>query len=441
MAHNRYDGNVVPFAVDATDDNRTIFGDDAQSDDINDNLNSDFKKGWEIVGLDDNPTKQDFNALAYTATKLISYLFEMGVAGWHADQNYFENSYTIGSNGELYQSLNGTDDDPNKGNDPTDDTTNWKQISNRLDTLEASQFLRSDEDDRMNGDLTIGTDDDRQTDIIKNAIRLWANRSADDDTTRYGHVNMYDNGETLEISIDDKDGNILSKIVIKDDGTFNLVSNSDNQIEMIKNEVRLWANKSADDNTTRYARLNILDDASKIIFSMHDRDGNKIGRSLDITEDGYIHAGDDYQVPIAYSYGRVWSDDETFTVDDSNKIDFQNADGQYDPFNLITLSDESITVKNDGVYYIEAQCYINTDQSAVADSAYISISIDGSKQEANGSRSVAGSSDDEEELFFHTSWVGEVNKDKKITFALDDLTEDKSVTLNTKVVFYSLREY
>jgi hypothetical protein len=374
MAHNRYDGNVVPFAVDATDDNRTIFGDDTQSDDINDNLNSDFKKGWEIVGLDDNPTKQDFNALAYTATKLISYLFEMGVSVWHIDQNYFENSYVVGSNGELYQSLNGTDDDPNKGNDPTDDATNWKQISNRLDTLEASQFLRSDEDDRMNGVLTVGTDDDNQSDIVKNSLKLWANRSADDDTTRCGSVNMYDNGNALEMSIEDKDG-------------------------------------------------------------------NKIGRSIEITADGYINLGEDYQAPIGYSYGRVWSNDETFTIDDSNKIDFQNADGEYDPFSLIALSDESITVKNDGVYYIEAQCYINTDQDDTSDGSYISVYINDDKQESNGSLSSAGSSSNSEELFFHSTWIFELRKNDKITFALESLTEGKSVTLNTKVVFYSLREY
>ena len=36
---NRFNGNVEPFASDATGTNRTIFGDTAQSDDIDDNLN------------------------------------------------------------------------------------------------------------------------------------------------------------------------------------------------------------------------------------------------------------------------------------------------------------------------------------------------------------------------------------------------------------------
>jgi len=122
MAFTRYDGNVVPFAVDATDDNRTVFGDTTQSDDINDNLNDDFKKGWEIVGVNDNPTKQDFNGLAFTVSNLVAYLYQQGIAEWNTNQNYMINSFAMGSDGKIYQSL--TDD--NQGNDPTTDGDNWK---------------------------------------------------------------------------------------------------------------------------------------------------------------------------------------------------------------------------------------------------------------------------------------------------------------------------
>ena len=59
----RFNGNVVPFADDSTSTNRTVFGGVTQSDAIDDNLNADFKKGWEIVGLNDNPTREDFNNL------------------------------------------------------------------------------------------------------------------------------------------------------------------------------------------------------------------------------------------------------------------------------------------------------------------------------------------------------------------------------------------
>ena len=123
---NRFNGNVVPFASDATGSNRTVFGDTLQSDNIDDNLNSDFVLGWEIVGLNDNPTKQDFNAMGFTLGALISYLYQQGVAEWNENQKYKINSWVVGSDGKLYKALTGTTITPNEGNDPTTDTTNWK---------------------------------------------------------------------------------------------------------------------------------------------------------------------------------------------------------------------------------------------------------------------------------------------------------------------------
>ena len=126
---NRYNGNVVAFASSATDDNRTVYGDTAQSDDIDDNLNADFEKGWEIVADDDNPTKQDFNALGFTTTQLIAYLFQQGLAEWNGSQVYYINGFAMGSDGKLYQSK--TDDNTN--NDPTTDNgTNWKDYVNSV---------------------------------------------------------------------------------------------------------------------------------------------------------------------------------------------------------------------------------------------------------------------------------------------------------------------
>jgi len=122
----RFNGNVVPFAGDATSTNRTVFGGTTQSDLIDDNLNADFKKGWEIVGLNDNPTREDFNAMGYTLGALISYLYEMGISEWNSLQNYRINSLTTGSDGKTYKSLTGTIGSPNVGNNPITDTTNWK---------------------------------------------------------------------------------------------------------------------------------------------------------------------------------------------------------------------------------------------------------------------------------------------------------------------------
>lgn len=126
---NRFNGHVVPFADNATGTNRTVFGDVAQSDNIDDNLNADFKLGWEIVGINDNPTKQDFNALAYTLGNLVSYLYQQGIAAWNTTQKYYVGSRCIGSDGLLYKALTGTEPSPNTGNDPVSDSVNWKQLS------------------------------------------------------------------------------------------------------------------------------------------------------------------------------------------------------------------------------------------------------------------------------------------------------------------------
>lgn len=136
---NRFNGNVVPFASSATGTNRSVFGNIIQSDNIDDNLNSDFVLGWEIVGLNDNPTKQDFNAMGYTLGALISYLYQQGVAEWNKNQKYKINSYVVGSDGKIYKSLTGTTNTPNIGHNPTKDTTNWKSPLDEVISLIPTQ--------------------------------------------------------------------------------------------------------------------------------------------------------------------------------------------------------------------------------------------------------------------------------------------------------------
>ena len=124
----RFNGNVVPFADDSTSTNRTVFGGVTQSDAIDDNLNADFKKGWEIVGLNDNPTREDFNAMGYTLGALTAYLYEMGISEWNDKQKYKQHSRAIGSDGKIYKAKTGTDLAPNVNNNPTTDTTNWEDV-------------------------------------------------------------------------------------------------------------------------------------------------------------------------------------------------------------------------------------------------------------------------------------------------------------------------
>jgi len=88
----RYDGNLQAFGVNATGLNRTVFGDTSQSDALDDNINADYLSGWEIVGVNDKPTKQDFNGLGFTLGQLLSYVHQMGVPEWNVAQEYHTDS-------------------------------------------------------------------------------------------------------------------------------------------------------------------------------------------------------------------------------------------------------------------------------------------------------------------------------------------------------------
>ena len=114
--------NVEPFAIDSTSTNRTVFGDVTQSDAMDDNLNTDFKTGWEIVASGDNPSIQDFNAMGYTLGLLISYLFQMGIPEWDDEQEYHTGSRCQYS-GVVYRSLT----DTNVNHNPSTDGTNWEK--------------------------------------------------------------------------------------------------------------------------------------------------------------------------------------------------------------------------------------------------------------------------------------------------------------------------
>lgn len=120
----RYDGNLAAFASSAAGTERTVFGDTTQSDALDDNINSDFLRGWGIVGVNENPTKQDFNALGFTMSQLLAYLHQVGVPEWNTSQEYHSSS-VANIAGTMYVSQV----DNNTGNDPTtDDGTNWMPL-------------------------------------------------------------------------------------------------------------------------------------------------------------------------------------------------------------------------------------------------------------------------------------------------------------------------
>ena len=121
----RANADVKAFASAATGTERTVFGEVTQSDLLTDQLSVDYLRGFGIVGANENPTREDFNALGFTSMQFIAYLHQMGVAEWNALQQY-----QIGSQanraGVLYACKTV---DHISATAPESDATNWRQVN------------------------------------------------------------------------------------------------------------------------------------------------------------------------------------------------------------------------------------------------------------------------------------------------------------------------
>jgi len=100
---NRFNGDLKAFAEDALTNERTIFGSTTQSDELSDQLTPEFLRGWALVASNEFPTLQDFSAAMYTATKLLAYLHQMGVAEWSAGQEYPTEGALVVHNGRNWK--------------------------------------------------------------------------------------------------------------------------------------------------------------------------------------------------------------------------------------------------------------------------------------------------------------------------------------------------
>lgn len=118
----RYDGNLQAFASQSIGTERTIFGEITQANDLTSQINADFLRGWAIVGPADQPTLQDFNGAMYTHGQFLAYLHQVGVPGYHAEQEYQSGGITV-SGGVIYISLQ----DVNVGNTPASSPLWWKE--------------------------------------------------------------------------------------------------------------------------------------------------------------------------------------------------------------------------------------------------------------------------------------------------------------------------
>ena len=117
-------GNIKAFASGATVGSRTVFGGTTSSDTLTDNANSDYFKGWEIVGPNEFPTLEDFNAMGYTLGQYIAYLHQQGVAEWDSGQEYHLGSVVVSDSKLFICKTNSF----TSAAAPATDTANWSKV-------------------------------------------------------------------------------------------------------------------------------------------------------------------------------------------------------------------------------------------------------------------------------------------------------------------------
>jgi hypothetical protein len=165
MAETRIDKDIPIFGENALTGEIKEFGTTTDSTDINELLSTtEAGRGWFFLGTTDFPTKEQFNAVGYSLTKFIKYLYERGIAEWNTNVNYPIGGWVIASNGRPYRALTA-----NSGNDPIGDTTNWEQ-----------PVLFQEKDKNVTHDITVDSD-----------------YTLTDDQNLYGRINITDTGVVL----------------------------------------------------------------------------------------------------------------------------------------------------------------------------------------------------------------------------------------------------
>ena len=84
-----------------------------------------YSQGWQdAVAADKAPFLEETNGLFYALSSQLAYLFQTGIPEWDENTTYYLNSICQ-EEGIWYKSLT----DENTGNNPTQDTVNWKKVN------------------------------------------------------------------------------------------------------------------------------------------------------------------------------------------------------------------------------------------------------------------------------------------------------------------------
>ncbi|MFS1539746.1 MAG: hypothetical protein ACL7BU_14875 [Candidatus Phlomobacter fragariae] len=117
---------MKPFASTSKTEERTAFGSKEITDSLEKNLNNDFERGWGIVPVSELHTMQDFNAVGFTISSLVTHLYQNGIAEYTEKQIYNKDSLCV-SKGNIYISKT----DNNAGYTLTHETQ-WQSLKNAI---------------------------------------------------------------------------------------------------------------------------------------------------------------------------------------------------------------------------------------------------------------------------------------------------------------------
>ena len=136
----RFNGNVMAFAINNQPGEKFLFGSSTtDSDNLTDQLTSEFLRGFATVGPSEFPPLEWFNAATFTSTQFISYLHQMGVAEWNAAQEYPTQGGMVIHNGRAWKrgASWSTGDEPGVSSSwseliDSDSIGNFVQVENRF---------------------------------------------------------------------------------------------------------------------------------------------------------------------------------------------------------------------------------------------------------------------------------------------------------------------
>lgn len=143
MKIDRPNIDIQPFAGGSKTEERTAFGSKEITDNLEKNLNADFSRGWGIVPVSELPTMQDFNAVGFTISSLVTHLYQNGIAEYAEKQTYNKGAVCL-SDGNIYISKT----ENNAGNTLTD-TTQWQSLKDALLSANIVQQLGNATDKLM----------------------------------------------------------------------------------------------------------------------------------------------------------------------------------------------------------------------------------------------------------------------------------------------------